>query len=413
MRLDGLYGDGVVVSDVDQQGLGWLLRGRDYAVLDLPEVQARLSLPAQQQHTQADSGLTRQLFACLQVALTARGTRSRLIIASHAATASSPSVGVAREGVVYELFYTSLPPEAFVPTDVLDLYFQRGGFEGSLADEDREQDAERWCAGTPWGQACWQILAQWVWNLRLELSQVAQPTELRTTQLSEAVIPETTAALVTGPTMPQVRLVEARAPAQVGQWAKATWPGLFAGTDFTAQEDATLRCPAGQTLRERERRRQADGSLRIYYAARLSSCRACGLRAHCLRREPTQTLGRKVSLVVGRSPAPPPLAPAPEPTPPLPVGTQPLLWRDWGRRAGRRAWMGWLRRQQVQLHLVPTSPPPQSRGSPPLARAQRAHRRLSWAERRSRNAARASGPRVRLELSGIPTALAHAVGLAS
>ncbi len=161
VRLDGLYGDGVVVGDVDQQRLGWLMRGRDYGLLDQPAVQARLALPAQQEHTQVDSGLIRQLFDCPQVVLTAQGTRSRVLIASHVPTTASPPVGVLRAGQVYELFYTSLPQEAFLPSDVLDLYFGRGGFESSLADEDQEEDADRWCSGTPWGQECWQILAQW------------------------------------------------------------------------------------------------------------------------------------------------------------------------------------------------------------------------------------------------------------
>jgi hypothetical protein len=411
-RLDGLYGDGVVVGDVDQQGLGWLTRGRDYALLDQPQVQARLAWPAPQQHAHADSGLIRQLFDCPQVTLTTRGTRSRVIIARSAAAASPPPVGVLRAGQVYELFYTSLPPEAFLPSDVLELYFQRGGFESSLADEDQEQEADRWCSATPWGQECWQILAQWVWNVRIELSQRTWPSALRTTHLAEAVTPETAAALVGEPTMPQVDALEASAPELVGQWARAARPGLFAGRDFTPQEDGTLRCPAGQSLWERERRPQADGSLRIYYAARRGSCRACALRAQCLRGEPTQVLGRKVSVVVGRAPASPSPAAAALGAP-VAVGKEPLLWRDWERRAGRRAWMGWLRSQQVTMSHLPTPPPAQSRGSPTLSRAQRAHRRLSWAERLSRNAARAQSPQMRIQLCGISAALAHAVGLAS
>jgi len=412
VRLDGLYGDGVVVGDVDQQHLGWLMRGRDYGLLDQPAVQARLALPAQQEHTQLDSGLTRQLFDCPQVVLTALGTRSRVIIATHVPTTASPPVGVLRAGLVYELFYTSLPPQAFLSSDVLDLYFGRGGFESGLADEDQEQDADRWCSGTPWGQDCWQIVAQWVWNVRMELSQRTWPRELRTTQLAEALPPETTVVVEASPTMPQVPMLEASAAQLTGQWARAPRPGLFAGKDFTPQENGSLNCPAGETLWERERRLQADGSLRIYYAARVSSCRTCALRTQCLRGEPTQRLGRKVSVVVGRPLAPPNPAAA-ELGAPLPVGTEPLLWRDWERRAGRRAWMGWLRSQQVSITRLSTSPPTQSRGSPTLTRAQRAHRRLSWAQRLSRNAARAQSPQVRIQLCGIPVALAHTVGLAS
>jgi hypothetical protein len=410
-RLDGLYGDGVVIGDVERAGLGWLTRGRDYALLDQPQVQARLSWPASQQHPHADSGLIRQLFDCPQVTLTTRGTRSRVIIARSAAPASPPPVGVLREGQVYELFYTSLPPEAFLPSDVLDLYFQRGGFESSLADEDQEQDADRWCSATSWGQECWQILAHWVWNLRIELAHLAQPTELRTTQMAEAALSEPSAEPLPVPTLPEVGVVEASAPQQ---WARAPRSGLFAGQDFTPQEDGTLHCPAGQTLRERERRPQADGRLRIYYAAQVSSCRACAWRAQCLRREPTQTLtlGRKVSVVVGRTPAPPSPAAAVV-CAPVAVGTQPLLWRDGERRARRRAWLRGLRSQQVTISRLPTPPPAQSRGSPTLSRAQRAHRRLSWAERLSRNAARAQRPPVRIQLCGISAALAHTVGLAS
>lgn len=307
-------------------------------------------------------------------------------------------------------FTPPCPPEAFLPSDVLDLYFQRGGFESSLADEDQEQDADRWCSHTPAGQECWQILAQWMWNLRIELSQLAQPTALRTTELAEAQATQ----VVIGPPLAQGRGGEAQTAPAAGRWADPARAGLLGGADFTPQEDGTLRCPAGQTLRERERRPQADGSLRIYYAARLSSCRTCALRTQCLRREPTQRLGRKVSVVLGTPACPPSAPPAPAlPPAPVPVGTQPLLWRDWGRCAGRRAWMAGLRRQQVSICLLPCPPPTEARSSPLLSRAQRAHRRLSWAQRHRRNASRAQAPWVRVHVPGIPAALAQALGLAS
>ena len=360
----------VMLAQIAQEGLGWLMRGRDSGWLDQPEGQARLRLPAQQQQTQAESGLTRQLFDCPQVVLTARGTRSRVIIASHAAPTASPPVGVLRAGQVAELFDTCLPPEAFLPSDVPDLSFQRGGCESRLADEEQEQDADRWCSGTPWGQECWQILAQWMWNLRIELAQLAQPSELRTTQVAPAL-----AASVAEPAIPEVGVSEATAPKQTGQWARAARPGLFAGQDFTPQVDGTLRCPAGQTLWERERRPQGDGSLRISYAARLSACRTCALRAQCLRREPTQTVGRKVSVVLGK----PSLSPAPS-------------------------------SPAVTLSLVPAPPQAQSRARPTLSRAPR---RLSWTQRLSRNASLAQTPRVRLHLCGMPAALAQVLGLAS
>src|SRR5262249_14821412 len=40
----------------------------------------------------------------------------------------------------------------------LDLSQGRGAFEGTLADEDREGDPDRWCSLTPCGQEFWQIV---------------------------------------------------------------------------------------------------------------------------------------------------------------------------------------------------------------------------------------------------------------
>ncbi len=56
------------------------------------------------------------------------------------------SVGKVPGGWVYEQFVTTLLPEGFLATDVLDLYQGRGAFEGTLADEDREGDPDRWCS---------------------------------------------------------------------------------------------------------------------------------------------------------------------------------------------------------------------------------------------------------------------------
>jgi len=63
--------------------------------------------------------------------------------------------------MVYELFVTRLPAPAFSAKDVLDLYLHRGSFETVLADEDSEQEPDRWCSHTPCGQEFWQILSQW------------------------------------------------------------------------------------------------------------------------------------------------------------------------------------------------------------------------------------------------------------
>jgi hypothetical protein len=184
VRLDGLYGNGAIVVDLIGAGVCFVMRGKDYALLDLPTVKARLALPADEQFTHPESGTCRNLFDCGDLPVTAEGHRCRVIVTTHAATAAKAPVGVTRDGLVYELFFTALPAANFTAADVVRLYLHRGSFEPVLADEDREQDADRWSSYTPHGQEVWQILSQWVWNLRQELSQQWQPSSMRLTEFS-------------------------------------------------------------------------------------------------------------------------------------------------------------------------------------------------------------------------------------
>jgi hypothetical protein len=188
VRLDGQYGDYAVVIDLDKLGLAYVMRGKDYGLLDQPEIQARLALSPDQVVTHPETGTTRALFDCLDVALTGVGPRIRVIVATHPTTATPARIGTTRDGVVYELFWTCLPPSAFAPSDVLDLYLHRGGFETVLSDEDKEQDFDRWCSYTANGQEFWQILSQWMWNLRLELGHRLSLTAMRTTEVAKAEV---------------------------------------------------------------------------------------------------------------------------------------------------------------------------------------------------------------------------------
>jgi hypothetical protein len=106
------------------------------------------------------------------------------VVATHTRTSSDPEVFVERDGIVYELFVSTLPSPAFTAADILELYLHRGSFETVLAAEDKEQEMDRWYSHTPCGQEFAQILAQWVWNLRLELGQQLSPSELRTTEFA-------------------------------------------------------------------------------------------------------------------------------------------------------------------------------------------------------------------------------------
>lgn len=386
VRLDGQYGDGAIVADIRQTGLGWIMRGKDSHLLNLPQVQERLQWPPDQQATHPESGIGRSLFDCPDLLLTAEGGRSRVIIATHPATPTPHPIGVTHDDVVYERFFTALPSDAFTATDVLDRYFQRGAFECSLADEDTEQDPDRWCSHTTCGQAWWQILAQWLWNLRIELGLVLHPQPLRLIELAPATIAPVSPPSPRSPLLP---------------------PSIPHAGHKRRQPDGTLRCPTDQSLYPQERRPEHDGSVRVLYAARLASCRPCPLRTRCQEHGTATKKPRRVSAVLWPQTTTVPLPPEP---PALPA-TSPLLWGDGSRRQTRRRWMQWLRGQRVEVVLA-SSPERPVCAPLPVPRSPIAHWRLSWTLRLARNACLPAASHITITLFGIPASLATHLGLA-
>jgi hypothetical protein len=360
VRLDGLYGDAAPLIDVLSAELGVLARSRAYHLLDLEVVQQTLLRAPDQVRTHPESGMTRALYDCPSVPLTPAGPEVRLVVAAHDATSSSPTVGVERNGTVYELFVSTLPSPVFTASDVLDLYLHRGSFETVLADEDIEQNADRWYSHTPCGQGFAQILAQWVWNLRLELGQTLSPSELRTTEFATALTVEPVHACKPA----ECTARSSSAPAETyapPQWARSSFTHGFPGSAFTPQPDGTLRCPANHPLYPQERRPERDGSLRILYAARIGHCRSCPLRTQC-QKSSTTLKPRRVSAVLwplssSLSDASPPPDTAPAAPPSAPV-----LWRDWPRCGIRRTWLKVVRSQTICLESS-------SQLSPSLAQA--------------------------------------------
>ena len=170
--------------------------------------------------------------------------------------------------------------------------------------------------------------------------------------------------------------------------------GRFCGQDFTLQPDGTLRCPANQTLSVRERRKEANGSLRVVYAASIRSCRPCRLREQCQWNGVATAKPRQVSVLLH----------------PLQGGSAPLLWRDWNRREHRRACLELVRHQRIEVRLSPpaTAQPRSAEGI--LSRAQRAQYRLSFPERLARNAGVFTAGQVTIRLFGIPESFATSLG---
>jgi hypothetical protein len=199
----------------------------------------------------------------------AGGLSFRLVVATHPKGSKKQRIGVERDGLIYELFVTKLPQEAFTASDVVALYLHRGSFETVLWDEDREQDPDRWCSHAACGQEAQAGSSRnGRGNLRLELGHQLEPEPLRTTEFAPAV----------SSAKEQKASACGYAPAEVALPFKQ---GRFSGHDFVLQPDGSLRCPAGQALHATEERFEADGSLRLVYAARISHCRTCQLRERC------------------------------------------------------------------------------------------------------------------------------------
>ena len=183
VRLDGLYGNGAIVVDLIAAGVCFVMRGKDYALLDLTQVKDRLALPADEQFVHPESGICRDLFECGELPVTAQGHRSRVIIATHPAGTTSP-IGVTRDQSSLNSFSRLCPPSASPPP--------MWSSSTSIAAASRPSwlmriGSRTVIAGVPTrhtGQETWQILSQWMWNLRQELSQQWQPTSMRLTEFS-------------------------------------------------------------------------------------------------------------------------------------------------------------------------------------------------------------------------------------
>jgi hypothetical protein len=342
-----------------------------------------------------------------------------------------------------------------------------------LADEDLEQDPDRWVSHTPCGQEFWQILCQWIWNLRLELGQHVSATSMRLTELSYSQIEESVQdgrsaqgekvvqdgksaqgeeSVQGGKSAQGEESVQGGKSAQgkesvcygPPQWARRSYTKGFAGTDFALQADGTLLCPANRPLYPQERRLERNGALRVLYAARIGHCRGCPLRAQC-QENSTTIKPRRVSAVfwplvsatassaepapdelASAEPAPDELAsaePAPdelasaEPAPDElasaePVPSCPVLWGDWERCQIRRQWFHLLRTQTVLFAFGPLEHVVQKALPHPdvQTRAQRAHWRLSWKQRLARNARPPHAPPLEVTVHGLPVCFAQSFG---
>ncbi len=435
LRLDGLYGTTAFLVHIQQYELGFLTRGRNYHLLEHALVQARLQQPSDGEVMHSETQMQREVFDAGFMTDWLEDhpeqlVNYRVIVTRRAAPAVQPpnTVGKLIGEHIYELFLTSHPAACLPATMIVELYQHRGSFEQVLSDEDQEQDPDRWCSRTGHGQEFWQILSQWVWNTRLELGAVVQEQPLRWTSWPDPQpgapaspsLPMTAATCSDAPSAEE--LVASYGPLELAQpWAKARQ--RFSAQDFHVLDDDTLQCPAGKLLRVRERRKLETGHLRILYTAKMADCRPCPLATQCMGRGASGAQPRRVSgvrkLVGWQMRAAPRVGHGQVPGATEDGADEPsaceVRWCDGGGRRVRRDWVTRLRRQRVTI-TGPTAGtrPPASKTEPRLwTRAERAHRRLSWAHRLARNALTVGVPRYIVTLFGIAPRLAAYLSLPS
>jgi hypothetical protein len=431
LRLDALYGNASPLAHIQQAGLGFLTRGRDYQLLDHPKVRSRLQHPCDVTLQHPETQVRRELFDVGYIqdwlepipglALTCRLIVARQTAPEHAeAVTSGKLIGP----FVYELFLTTAPAQCLRANEVVELYYQRGGFEVVLSDEDAEQDPDRWCSCTPLGQEFWQILSQWVWNTRLELGLVAQEERLRTTKWQDALSNTRATPLLPPPEAPPLERVESApvleqyGPLEVARnWGRAS--GRLTGQAFEVLSNGTLRCPADKVLRPQERRKHPDGTLRIVYRAKSEDCSSCRLARDCLGRQTSGEHPRRVSAVRKRIAQPGGIQAAlvhAEATM-LDPSSEPhdVVWCDLPGYRIRHDYVTRLRRQRVTLVALPADACAAAEPAAPQiwTRAERAHRRVSWTARLARNRCTADPPRYACTVFGVASALATYLGLSS
>jgi hypothetical protein len=370
VRLDGQYGDSAVIADIVATGVQIVVRKRGYRWLEHPLVQAALAHEPVATLTTRESQVTYEVFDLPHMLLEDGMASIRLVITRRAWKRGEPiAVGKVLGEWVYEQFVTTLSPERLLATDVLELYQGRGAFEGTLADEDREGDPDRWCSLTACGQEFWQIVWQWVWNLRLAFSVGCAQAPLREMEWAPPH-PQTDAS----------QAIAEPAPGEEPAYGPLEWARVRAGRlgaeAFVLQDDGTLRCPQGVELWLSEIRQEDAFTQRLVFAARDADCAACPRRSACLGRTASGTRGRRVSAVRHWRITEVVLHPRPV------VAEAAIRWNDVAGRQLRRSWMTHWRQQTVTLDSLPPNLSPPTR--PP--RAARSHRRLSWPERLGRNA---------------------------
>jgi hypothetical protein len=438
VRLDGEHGWAHHVEVIKARGLGYLLRVCDYQILHDPAVRDALAAGAIARLRHPDTGIERELFdlpAYAWSTLRSPTLTTRMLIARRREVpGEAVAIGKCLDGWVYELVATDRTAAQWDSARAYTLYQERGAFEATLGQEDRELPTDRWVSFADHGQEFWQILCQWVWNLRLRAAARAraapttpEPLEPEATAIrgESVVLPPPARASEQGPrTGVEPAAATAVTPPDEAGASTSTRVGAAFGTGCFERTDAhTVRCPAGVAMHASERVVRAIGPC-VRYQAPPKACQQCALSVACRGPEPDPRHGRRITLPVWPANGSPEVAAvrsrrgralsAPRELPPAPTSVSPTAWEpSWIPTAltlesqPASALRRWLR-DLLRGHRVELSPVPGALVAPKPPRP-RSHRRRTWSQVWSQNAR--TQPVGLIKLAGIPGTLASILGL--
>lgn len=433
VRLDGLYGTASMVSVVQQQGLGYILRCRDYHLLKDATVQRRMQAAASWEWHEIGGNSFTQVLDLGYIEDLGRGYAApmRVIILRTPVKLHKVKVGKRVKDYVYELILTSQSCASLSELDVVSIYRGRAGFEQRLSEEDQEQDYDRWCSWKPEGQEFWQVLAQWSWNWRVWMGWQQSQAQVRQTIWAEAEEsdrlspdnplrppaqePELSPSLMflregassgdcksntaKAEEMSQTEAAEgalnAYGPMRVStEWGRGRGKGnRFGNEDFQIVDKKTVLCPAGNLMHRRTTQQRANGDLAIQFSINARTCQRCPVKKRCLAPHSKGVGGRRVNVVrqaltqvrtaistcsaVVRSVSQWLKQKQPR-------YEHPIFWCDIAARRLRREWHQCLELHEVEIKKIMGDQGATKRSSL-LTRRQRRHERFSWWERLERN----------------------------
>lgn len=404
VRADGAARSVASLHVFAQAGLHYLVRMACYEFLQRPEVQAHLQGAAWHLVPDSGSGPVREAaelgiwpWRGLPMPEGApQGLGEARIVVTRFPAKAKHGAGIFLDGMQYELFGTSVNATVWPAPELVWLYFARAGLENRFAQIKAELGIDRLFCYELGGQWLATLVGLLVWNLRTILGAERAGMAPGMPQLPARRQPAQVAS--SKPESPPAQtanvspLAELNARLNTLDWAKH----LADRPDWQWHVDHGLRCPAGKDVLPQSL--QKSGKI-LAYRTRGGDCAYCPKKLDCFGDHQQRDRDRlilnigvaKLQLPADQTAAairqartqslPGPWLPPPPAEPGPYAANMPLLLPAELRAGWHRALHG--ASAHIEVHRAPPPKRPAWRAD---SAAQRQHRRLTWAERLTRNA---------------------------